>query len=120
VDWRRFGRRCLNDALRVEGDGVAALGCGDADQAVLYLLRTGPLLEDGRLDPRPGGPARVPVPGLGAGPFRAILWDTTEGRALGEAPVRQTNAGAVVETPRFGTDLAIAVRRVGRAGGAEV
>jgi hypothetical protein len=111
MDWQRFGRQCLNDALRVDGEGVAALGCGDADQAVLYLLRTGPLLEDGRVTPRPGGPARVHVPGLGAGPFRAILWDTSEGQVMGEGRVQRTNEGTAVEVPRFGTDVAVAVRR---------
>ena len=113
VDWRRFARRCLNDALEVEGEGVAALGCGDENQAVLYLLRMGPLLADGRLDPGVSGPARVRVPGLGAGPFRAMLWDTGAGRIAGEAAVRETNTGWVVEVPRFGTDVAVAVRRAG-------
>ena len=111
VDWRRFGRRCLNEDLRVESDGVTALGCGDTDQAVLYLLRTRPLLGSGRVDPQLGEPARVHVPELGDGPCSATLWDTSEGQALGEARVRRTSEGAVVEVPPFGTDLAIAVRR---------
>ena len=111
VDWQRFGRRCLNEELRVESEGVAALGCGDADQAVLYLLRTGALLEDGRVDPQLGEPARVLVPGLSNGPFKALLWDTSQGRTLGEAEVRSIAEGACVEVPRFRADLAIAVRR---------
>ena len=117
VDWRRFGRRCLTSDLRVEregGDGtVAAMGCGDADQAVFYLLRTKPLLEDGRVDPRLGEPVRVLVPGLGDGPLEALAWDTSEGRALGKARTSSVKGGLVIETPRFGADLAVAVRRAG-------
>lgn len=115
VDWQRFRRRCLNADLRVDGEGVAAMGCGDADQAVLYLLRTGPLLEDRRVDPRPGEPVRVRLPSLGGGPCRATLWDAGEGRVLGEAEVRRGSEGAVVEVPQFGADLAVAVRRAGQS-----
>ena len=115
VDWQHFGRRCLNGELRVEGDAVTALGCGDADQAVVYLLRRAPLLEDGRVDPRvsspSGKPVHVAVPGLGDGMFRAVLWHTSEGRVLGEVRVQRRDDGVCIGPLNVGADVAIAVRR---------
>ena len=106
IDWPRFQRRILNPDLRCSDLSVACFGCGDAQQAVLFLLRTGPLLENGQVDPAVRGPVLVEVPGLAPGQYRAHLWDTQEGRAAGEAPM---TAGRVA-VPGFGASVAIAVR----------
>src|SRR5579875_692920 len=42
IDWLRFNRVNLNAEIRASGPGVAVFGCGDADQAVVWLLRKGP------------------------------------------------------------------------------
>lgn len=54
----------LTDAIAVEDPAVAALGCGDASQAVVWLVRRGPFMADGRLDPACRGPVALRVPGL--------------------------------------------------------
>ncbi len=107
VDWTHFDRRPLDPVL--DDPDVACFACGDARQAVLFLLRTGPLLEDGRVDPAVRRRLNVLVPGL-AGPCRAALWDTQAGIAAGEAPVRTMNDGVRVEVPAFAVGVAVALR----------
>ena len=46
VEWARFDRRPIDPV--VDDPDVACFACGDARQAVLFLLRTAPLLGDGR------------------------------------------------------------------------
>ncbi len=106
IDWLHFDRRCLNGEIVAEGD-VAAFGCGDAHQAVLYLLSTR-LLPDGRA--APCGAMRVEVPGLQA-PVRATLWHPQDGRPLGPAAVRHVGDKVEVAVPALGPDLAVALRQ---------
>jgi mannan endo-1,4-beta-mannosidase len=80
LQWRRFRRRNLNAELMVSGGDVAAFGCGDTEQALLWLLRRSPLTAAGTL-PRdlPHVPVRITVPGLAAGQYLIRAWDTEAG-----------------------------------------
>jgi mannan endo-1,4-beta-mannosidase len=110
LDWSRFARRNLNAEIAVETPGIAAFGCGDARQAVVWLLRRGPFLQDGRLDPAVAGPVALRVPGLAPGRYRATSWDTREGHALPEVVAEATGNGVLALTlPRLGRDLALAL-----------
>jgi len=40
IDWRRFRRGDLDGRIRVDGNGIETIGCGDDRQAVLWVLRT--------------------------------------------------------------------------------
>jgi len=106
IDWQRFDRRCLNDALVTNGEAVA-FGCGDTQQAVLYVLSTR-LFPDGRA--APSGPVTVEVPDLRM-PVRATLWHPGEGRPLGDAAVHMTEQGVAVTIPALGPDMAVALQR---------
>ena len=70
IDWPRFRRRNLRRAVGIEGGGVACFSCGDEHQALLWLLRTDCIAENGRVY-RDGRPARVRllVPGLAKRPL---------------------------------------------------
>ncbi|TCZ61312.1 glycoside hydrolase 5 family protein [Roseicella aquatilis] len=111
LDWPRFARVNLNEEIETEADTVA-FGCGDARQALVWLLRHGPLLADGRLDPAmPPRPATLRVPGLAPGRYRLVLWDTRAGEAAGEAEALSQGNGMLAATlPPFGGDLAVAIR----------
>ena len=61
IDWPRFRRRNLHRAVGIEGGGVACFACGDEHQALLWLLRTDCIAENGRVY-RDGRPARVRLP----------------------------------------------------------
>jgi hypothetical protein len=112
IDWSRFERRNLNQEIVTSHTGVAVFGCGDQEQAVVWLLRKGPLAQDGRLD---GAAAplslvvRVPMPG--EGPRRICAYDTASGRPLAST-VAQLRGGALTfEAPPFQRDLAMAITR---------
>ena len=110
IDWRGFRRRPLTPATPRD---LAGFGCGDADQAIVWLLRRRPLLPDGRVcqDPRP---ARVTVPGLGDGDCEAILWDTVDGAERARVAAHASAGRLALDLPPFGGDIAMAIRRIAR------
>ena len=107
VDWPRFDRRPID--VEVSDPGLACLACGDARQALLWLLRTSPLLPDGRVDQDRRSAVSVQVPGLMAGPYWASIWDTHAGRLLERLSVRAEAGGVVVHVPAMAADVAIAI-----------
>lgn len=110
VDWARFGRRNLNAEIELDDPAIAAFGCGDARQAVLWLLRRGPFAEDRRLDATVAGPVALRVPGLAPGRYRVTPWDTRAGRAEPARSAAATGNGVLaLSLPRLGPDLALAV-----------
>ena len=108
IDWTRFRRVPLNRRIVVETPGVAAFGCGDRDQVLVWLVRRA-LLPNGRVSVE-RGPARIRLPGLADGGYRATLWDTRAGEALGIVRLQSTAGLATVEVPAFAGDVAIAIR----------
>lgn len=110
VDWPRFRRSNLNEAMETDPDCIA-FGCGDARQAVAWLLRRGPLLPDGRLDPAmPPRPAALRLPGLAPGRYRAKLWDTRAGQMASEViTAAEGNGILALRLPPFGGDIALAI-----------
>ncbi len=111
IDWAQFGRRNLNDEIGVTTPGIAAFGCGDARQAVVWLLRRGPFAPDGRLDRAAEGPVALRIPGLAPGPCRVTGFDTLEGGVVTRLDAQATGNGVLsLELPRMGPDLALAIR----------
>ena len=110
VDWPRFRRRNLNGAITLDDPAVVAFGCGDAAQAVLWLLRTAPKLADGRVDGSRVAPVTVAVPGLAPGRYAVTAWDTTLGRETGRLDAIATGNGVASFTVPLGADLALALR----------
>ena len=113
IAWPRFRRRNLDGAVRIEGGQVAAFACGDAEQAVLWLLRTDAIGTDGMIDrARPAVSVRISVPGLAHGRYAVVYWDTEKGRAVCEAEIEHGgDAAFTLAPPPFAADLAIAVRK---------
>ena len=109
VDWPRFDRRPIDPV--VDDPDVACFACGDGRQAVLFLLRTGPLLANGRVDPAARRGVMVTVPGFAGRLARAVLWDVQAGVAMGEAVAEAVPCGGVrVVVPAFSVGVAVAVR----------
>lgn len=95
IDWMRFRRRPID----VAAPGFHAVACGDADQALVWLIRRRTLAPDGRL--RTDIAARtvqVQVPGLAAGQYRITGWDTAAGCATDRLDVA-TDGGELTFTP---------------------
>lgn len=113
IDWANFRRRNLSAELGVSDDKVAAFGCGDAAQALVWLLRTDCIGRDGMLrrDALPID-VRLTVPGLAEGRYGITTFDTRAGRSTGEtAAVVQAGGPLAIDLPPIATDMAVAIRR---------
>jgi hypothetical protein len=113
IDWLRFRRRNLNFEIKVSGRGCTGCACGDAEQAVLWILRVDQQDQEGMLrrDAEPVDVA-VQVPGLGPGRYRVTRWDTVEGVPLGCSEIERGDDGELlVPLPSLRTDVAVALRR---------
>jgi mannan endo-1,4-beta-mannosidase len=139
LDWTRFRRRSLGDALlvrdartgeplrrvtagapphpggapvvRLQGGECAAFACGDASQAVVHVLRVDQRTSDGRL--RRDVPARlvdVEVPGLASGTYAVTLWDPVAGAALDARSLEHAGGALRVGDVPLVADLVLAIR----------
>ncbi|WP_374472414.1 hypothetical protein [Phenylobacterium sp.] len=113
IDWPRFQRRNLNAEIVTGQRQVAAFGCGDERQAVVWLMRRAPRAQAGMLD-RSAAPVRalVRVPGLAPGRYRVTAWDTVAGEVTGVVEAQAFGDALRFEAPAFVGDIALAVRRV--------
>jgi hypothetical protein len=137
VDWARFRRRNLDAALvlrdergaalplvephvttpagappvvRLRGRAAAAFACGDARQAVAYLLRADRLDGEGRV--RRDVPARVvalELPGLAAGWYTVTECDPATGAVLRTRSVEHAGGPLAIGDLHLVHDLALAV-----------
>ena len=111
VDWTTFRRRNLNAEIGVSDAGsVAAFGCGDGAQAVVWLLRTGSLTADGTLASVVPKKVGIVIPELETGVYRVLLFDTVLGRVRKECRVSHSGGGLRIEV-EIERDLAIAITR---------
>jgi mannan endo-1,4-beta-mannosidase len=109
VDWLRFDRRPID--VEVSDPEMACFACGDARQAVLWLLRTTPLRPDGCVDQDRRSGVSVQVPGLSPGQYWMTTWDTREGGLLDRMSVVANAHGMWTDVPVVGADVAIAIKR---------
>lgn len=111
IDWTSFRRRNLSNVLRCDDAGVAVVGCGDAAQALVWLVRTDALGPDGTLAGREtAAPATLTVPGLADGGYAVTVFDTLSGTIIARAEA--TSAGGVMLAPigPVRRDAAVAIR----------
>jgi hypothetical protein len=92
--------------------------CGDAEQALLWLLRTDALGADGRIDRTHSTvDLRVSVPDLHPGDYQITYWDTEHGFVLAIEDHDNKSGGALsFSPPPIMADIAIAVRRKSDSG----
>jgi mannan endo-1,4-beta-mannosidase len=112
IDWPSFRRVNLNHEVEVSDPNVAAFACGDARQALVWLLRKDTLGPDGmiRRDAAASG-IDLRIPGLHAGRYSATLWDTAAGLSPGSIDGTADDVGLALTLPRFTADIALAVSR---------
>ena len=106
IDWPRFRRAPVMVATPPD---LVAFACADPAQAVVWLLRTRPLLPDGRLAQAPA-PARIEVFGLADGAYHARLWNTREGVEWAALRAGSTGGCLPLDLPAFPGDVALAIR----------
>ena len=102
IDWKTFQRQPIE--VTCDDPSVDVFACGDARQAVVWLLRTGPLLADGRVDP--GVRNSVSVTLLGWDNGDAIAFDTVSAVADIAVPITSGRVRLAL-----GPDLAVRIQR---------
>ena len=111
IDWTRLIRRNLNEEVTLTTPGIARFACGDAEQAIVWLLRTDSLNRDGTIAPdTPPLQVTLTIPGLAAGPRTVCAFDTQTGRIVAQWTVTASDGGLTITTPEMTGDLALAVR----------
>ncbi len=115
VDWARFARRNWNEEIQIlSPPHFVVFGCGDSGQAILWILRKGPVrrgILDRQAKPLPVE-VQIPWQGASAEAISATAWDTTAGRLMDQPlQMRATNGLVVLTLPPILTDAAIILRR---------
>jgi mannan endo-1,4-beta-mannosidase len=113
IEWPCFRRRNLNEELIVQSNGIATFGCGDAEQAVVWLLRSDRIGASGLVEQGTADGVRLGIPGLLENVFRVSVFDTRCGELRADFLVQHTGGGVLhVDVPPFKADIALAVRAV--------
>ncbi|SHE40040.1 hypothetical protein SAMN05444008_101344 [Cnuella takakiae] len=113
VDWQNFQRSNWNGSLVASHAAVVPFGCGDADQAILWLLRKDSIGKNGmlRTDVEPlSGCVHLPL--TAAGNYRLTTWDTRKGVVLQNLEAHHEGGKELCLPWTVTTDVAMVVRRV--------
>lgn len=112
IDWKNFRRANWNNKLVSSHTSVVPFGCGDEQQAILWLLRKDTIGKDGRLRAEAAplsGCVHLPI--TRAGNYRVISWDTKTGKVLANVAVHHEGGKELCLPWMVTTDLAMAVQR---------
>ncbi|MBB4636329.1 hypothetical protein [Longimicrobium terrae] len=113
MDWTAFRRRNLNEEIELRTAGLTVCASGDDAQALVWLLRTDALAEDGRVrQDAPPIAAGLRVPGLAPGRYSVVMWDTRRGMEAGRTEADAGEDGLSLSDIPVTTDLALAIRRM--------
>ena len=107
VSWAGFKRRNLNAEVRAHGFHIFA--CGDAGQALVWLLRRDSLSEDGRMRAGDAVATDVSVPGLADGTYNVTGWSTTEGRVTSRQAAHSRGGTLRFTSPPVVADVCFAI-----------
>jgi mannan endo-1,4-beta-mannosidase len=109
LDWGSFQRRNLNEEVHAPRM-LATFACGDTRQAVVWLLRTDTIGADGRLVAAADASThRIQVPGLDAGEYRVLEFDTELGKVLRHNTVEHHGGVLVLRCGPISRDLLLAI-----------
>lgn len=110
LDWPNFQRRNLNHEVQLSTPAFAAFACGDARQALVWLLRQDqPTRRGTRPRPRPPLPVHLEVPGLRDGHYLVYQYDTLWGREVGQRRLLATAGTLAIDLPAVAAELALAI-----------
>jgi hypothetical protein len=111
IDWGGFRRRNLNQEVQLSTAAFACFACGDAGQAIIWLLRLDCTTKTlGTLRKRvPPLAVQLTLPGLSNGRYTIYLWDTVAGVEVGRLCTHSLDGQAVIDLPEVRADLALAV-----------
>lgn len=113
IDWQNFRRINLNQEIPASNSAFAVFGCGDENQAVVWILRTNKLEKSGlvRRDVA-AEQLNIRIPALKNGLFRVTEWDTLTGCMINETKVVKNSEYLLLSSISVKCDIALAIRRV--------
>ena len=100
IEWKKFRRESLNQEITLSSEKLIPFACGNDEQAILWLLRSG---------------ARAPVTETfklnfsNHNMYDVLFWNTVTGNVIDEITV--TDISKVCPLPSFEKDIAIYLRR---------
>jgi hypothetical protein len=110
LDWPSFRRRNLNHEVQLSNPAFAVFACGDARQAVVWLLRQDRLITRRGVRRAPRSQSgQLSLPGLAPGFYTVYLWDTAAGQLLGQLSLLATTEPLRIDLPAVREDLAVAI-----------
>jgi hypothetical protein len=110
LDWPNFQRRNLNHEVQLSNPAFAVFACGDARQAVVWLLRQDRLITRRGVRRAPRSQSgQLTLPGLAPGFYTVYLWDTAAGQTLGQLSLLATTEPLRIDLPVVREDLAVAI-----------
>ena len=113
INWQHFQRRNLNQEVQVSDQRCAVFGCGDAKQAIVWLLRTDITARGGTVkNDAPPITVSLSVPNLADGDCQITAWNTLVGCAVKSWRARASEGWLRFETPPFAADVALAIGAV--------
>lgn len=114
ICWQQFRRRNLNTEIELSDSGLTAFGCGDEEQAVLWLLRTNKAGKRGMLNQQAEAYSSFAhIPGLKRGLYRITIWDTVAGTPVTIFEMAHPNESRLcLPLPPVKTDFAVAIRQI--------
>jgi Cellulase (glycosyl hydrolase family 5) len=113
VNWQGFERTNWNHALTISHPAVAPFGCGDAQQAILWLLRKDIIAKDGMLR-RDAAPLNgcIHLPVTGEGNYKVTVWDTKVGKQIKTFEMRHAGCKELCLPWVVETDIAMVVKKL--------
>ena len=114
LNWHGFHRKNPNNEIQISNPALAVFGCGDAGQAIMWLLRTDTITKAGTLNKKADAlSACAHLPGLQPGQYRITAWDTTTGTTVKTFDlIHSGDSPLCVPIPPVQTDLALAITRI--------
>ncbi len=110
IHWQQFNRINLNQAIEVSPATAKAFACGDENQAVVWLLRTG-ILNKQKMQNTSAAMVEVliKIPGLQAGIYDIHWWDTKRGATVKRAEINHDGKAFIEVHTALYCDCAIAI-----------
>lgn len=110
LDWTQFQRRDLTAAVQLSTAAVRCVACGDAQQAVVWLVRPDTLTtRTGHYRLAAPLAVQLGLPGLYPGRYQVYCWDTKAGRVTDQLLVQADEQQLTIHLAALESDVALAI-----------
>ncbi len=114
VNWKTFGRQNIAKKIKISHKCIKVFACGEAIQALIWLLRTDTVTSEGMSDTQAlPVKAFLHIPDVQEGDYQIIFWHTQAGFVQSSYVSHVSGKGLLaLELPFLVTDIAVYVKKV--------